>query len=112
MTPQSRCVPRAVLIGLTLVTALSCYQRCLFVLAMAGPTVASKVRHAIELTNKANVDPSFGDESCRLWTEILSKHTSADDDEYKLPLPLGAMSASHGLFASTLVRMGKDRWQS
>ena len=113
MTLQSllrcRCVPRAVLIGLTLVTALSCYQRCLFVLAMAGPTVASKVRHAIELTNKANVDPSFGDESCRLWTEILSKHTSADDDEYKLPLPLGAMSASHGLFASTLVRMGKDK---
>ena len=76
---------------------------------MAGPTVASKVRHAIELTNKANEDPSFGDESCRLWTEILSKDISADDDEYKLPLPLGAMSASHGLFASTLVRMGKDK---
>ena len=76
---------------------------------MAGPTVASKVRHAIELTNKANEDPSFGDESCRLWTEILSKDISADDDECKLPLPLGAMSASHGLFASTLVRMGKDK---
>lgn len=76
---------------------------------MAWPTVASKVRHAIELTNKANVDPSFGDESCRLWTEILSKDISADDDEHKLPLSLGAMSASHGLFASTLVRMGKDK---
>ena len=112
MTPQSllrcRCVSRAVLIGLALVTAL-CYQRCFFVLAMAGPTVASKVRHAIELTNKANEDPSFGDESCRLWTEILSMDISADNDEYKPPLPLGAMSASHGLFASTLVRMGKDK---
>lgn len=108
MTPQSllrcRCVPRAVLIGHALVTAL-CYQRC----CMAWPTVASKVRHAIELTNKANVDQSFCDESYRLWTEILSKDISTDDDEYKLPLPLGAMSASHGLFASTLVRMGKDK---
>lgn len=106
--PQSllrcRCVPRAAIIGHALVTAL-CYQRC----CMAWPTVASKVRHAIELTNKANVDPSFGDESCRLWTEILSKDISAADDEYKPPLPLGAMSASHGLFASTLVRMGKDK---
>jgi hypothetical protein len=103
-------VHRAVLISLALVTALSCSQRYCFVSAMAGPTVASKVRHAIELTKKANVDPSFfGEESCRLWTEILRKDSSTDGDKYKPPLSLGAMSASHGLFASTLVRMGNDK---
>lgn len=71
---------------------------------MAMPSAASMVRDAIELSNKANADPSFGAEACRLWTSILNKGDFDDD----LPFPPGAMSAAHGLHASTLVRIGRD----
>ncbi len=70
------------------------------------PSAASIVRHAIELSNKANADPSFGEEACRLWTSILNKGNSGNG---RLPFPIGAMSAAHGLHASTLVRIGRDK---
>ncbi len=70
------------------------------------PSAASMVGHAIELSNKANADPSFGKEACRLWTSILKKDNS---ENVRLPFPNGAMSAAHGLHASTLVRIGRDK---
>jgi hypothetical protein len=73
-----------------------------FVSAMATtPSSASIMRRAIELSNKANADPSFGKEACRLWKSVLySKEPS---------FPLAAMSAAHGLHACTLARVGKDK---
>ncbi|KAL3806077.1 LOW QUALITY PROTEIN: hypothetical protein ACHAXA_008525 [Cyclostephanos tholiformis] len=58
------------------------------------------VRRAIDLSNKANADPSFADEA--------SVDFNPEQRE-KLPLPPGAMSAAHGLHASTLVRLGRDK---
>jgi hypothetical protein len=82
------------------ITALCTHPPRFLVTAMAMPSAASMVRHAIDLSNKANADPTFGEEACRLWTTILNEDNI---------LPSGAMSAAHGLHASTLVRLGRDR---
>ena len=66
-------------------------------------SVASATKTAMELSQKANIDPSFADEACQLWYSILC----IDDDE--IPLPLSAMPAAHALYASTLARVGRDR---
>ncbi len=66
-------------------------------------SVASATKTAMELSQKANIDPSFADEACQLWDSILC----IDDDE--IPLPLSAMPAAHALYASTLARVGRDR---
>eukprot|EP00985_Skeletonema_marinoi_P028985 scaffold26470_cov152-Skeletonema_marinoi.AAC.2 len=68
-----------------------------------SPSVASATKSAMELSNKANIDPSFADEACKLWYSILC--VNGDD----IPLPLSAMPAAHALYASTLARVGRDR---
>ncbi|KAL9191316.1 hypothetical protein ACHAXT_001022, partial [Thalassiosira profunda] len=72
--------------------------------AMVVPSPASLARRAIELSNKANVDPSVAIEAIDAWTSLLET-----DDGSSPPLPLAAMPAAHGLFASTLVRAGRDK---
>ena len=67
------------------------------------PSVASATKRAMELSNKANVEPIFADEACMLWHSILCV---AGDG---IPLPLSAMPAAHALYASTLARVGRDR---
>lgn len=74
-----------------------------FVSAMATPptpTSASIMRRAIELSTKANADPSFGEEACMLWKSVLYSKESS--------FPLAAMSVAHGLHACTLARIGED----
>ncbi|KAL7491857.1 hypothetical protein ACHAWT_001121 [Skeletonema menzelii] len=66
------------------------------------PSVAAATKTAMEFSQKANIDPSFADEACKLWYSILC----VDDD---MPLPLSAMSAAHALYGSTLARVGRDR---
>ncbi len=66
-------------------------------------SVAAATKTAMELSQKANIDPSFADEACQLWDSILC----VDNDE--IPLPLSAMPAAHALYASTLARVGRDR---
>ena len=61
------------------------------------------IQRAIASSNKANADPTFANEACSLWCDIL------DDTRGQLPLPIEAMSAAHGLYASTLVRIGRDK---
>lgn len=73
------------------------------VVAMITQSVAVATKTAMELSQKANIDPSFADEACQLWHSILC----VDDDE--IPLPLSAMPAAHALYASTLARVGRDR---
>lgn len=76
------------------------------VTALAMPSAASMTRRAIDLSNKANIDPSYANEACELWSSILN----ADDaDSQSLPLPMGAMPVAHGIHASTLVRVGRDK---
>lgn len=70
------------------------------------PSPASVARRAIDLTNKANADPSFAHEACILWRSILE---APDGDGLEPPLPLAAMPAAHALHASALVRVGRDR---
>ena len=65
------------------------------------PSPALILRRAIDLSNRANSDPSFGEEACRLWRSVLSSE--------ELMFPLEAMSAAHGLHACTLARIGKDK---
>jgi tetratricopeptide (TPR) repeat protein len=67
-------------------------------------SVASSAKLAIELSTKANINPSFADEACELWQSILCV-----DDTDEIPLPLSAMSVAHGLFGMTLSRVGRDR---
>ena len=76
--------------------------------ALALPSsTASNIRRAMDLSNKANVDPTFAKEACELWCSILDTTDCADT---KLPpLPLSAMPAAHALHASTLVRIGRDK---
>ena len=69
----------------------------------------SLTRRAIELSNKANNNPTFAVEACRLWNDILNRKTDDSIDDKTLPLLLGAMSSAHGLYASTLVRIGRDK---
>lgn len=64
---------------------------------------AASTKAAMELSLKANVDPSFADEACKLWHSILCS------DDKDISLPLSAMSAAHALYASTLARVGRDR---
>lgn len=66
-------------------------------------SAASSAKLAIELSTKANINPSFADEACDLWQSILC----VDTDE--VPLPLSAMSVAHGLFGMTLSRVGRDK---
>lgn len=54
----------------------------------------------MELSNRANTDPSFGEEACSLWRSVLSSEESS--------LPAEALSVAHGLHACTLARIGKD----
>jgi len=69
-----------------------------------APSVASKTKRAMELSNKANIDPSFADEACKLWHSILCD----DGDDNDMRLPLSAMPAAHALYASTFARVGRD----
>jgi len=69
-------------------------------------SVALATKTAMELSQKANIDPSFADEACQLWHSILCVD---DDDDDGIPLPLSAMPAAHALYASTLARVGRDR---
>ena len=79
-------------------------------LVMPGPTESvSMTRRAIELSNKANNNPAFAEEACMLWNDILNHKPDDPVDDKNLPLPLGAMPAAHGLYASTLVRIGRDK---
>ncbi len=64
------------------------------------PSPASIMRRAIELSNRANSDPSFGEEACKLWKSVIYSEES---------FPLEVMSAAHGLHACTLARIGKDK---
>lgn len=72
-------------------------------MTMTTAPILSATRQAMKLSNKANADPSFADEACRLWQSILC------DDDDTIPLPLSAMSAAHALYASTLARVGRDK---
>lgn len=67
---------------------------------VSSPSPASIMRRAMELSNRANTDPSFGEEACSLWRSVLSSEESS--------LPAEAMSVAHGLHACTLARIGKD----
>ena len=85
---------------------ISCCLLAVFpsaVMTMTTSPILSATRQAMKLSNKANVDPTFADEACRLWHSILC----VDDDT--IPLPLSAMSAAHALYASTLARVGRDK---
>ena len=64
-------------------------------------SAAAMTRRAMELSNKANNNPAYAKEACELWTIILN-----EDDTL---LPLSAMSAAHGIYAATLVRIGRDK---
>lgn len=88
------------------------FSLCCLVAAMSSaavvtlaPSVASKTKRAMELSNKANIDPSFADEACKLWHSILCD----DGDDNDMRLPLSAMPAAHALYASTLARVGRDK---
>jgi hypothetical protein len=56
---------------------------------MISKSVASSAKLAIELSTKANINPSFAEEACELWQSIL-----CIDDTDKIPLPLSAMSVA------------------
>jgi hypothetical protein len=86
------------------------FSLCCVVVAMSSaavamvitPSVASATKRAMELSNKANIDPSFADEACKLWHSVLC----VDGDDIRLPL--SALPAAHALYASTLARVGRD----
>lgn len=80
---------------------------CWAVSAMVMPSVTSQIRLAIDLTSKANLDPAYADDACKVWSSILD--TSIDGNDVPLPLPLDAMSCAHALYASALVRIGRDK---
>ena len=61
------------------------------------------LRHATALTNRANADPSYASDACKLWSSILTKK------EDVMLLPRDVLSAAHALYASALVRMGRDK---
>mmetsp|Transcript_8584 Transcript_8584/g.18134 ORF Transcript_8584/g.18134 Transcript_8584/m.18134 type:complete len:648 (-) Transcript_8584:1219-3162(-) len=92
---------------LAFATFTALYYHLYIATALVMPSAVSMARRAIELSNKANVDPSFAEEACKLWTSILEPNCNNDSEE--LPLPLGAMPAAHALHASTLVRVGRDK---
>jgi len=64
-------------------------------------STTAMTRRAMELSNKANNNPAYAKEACELWKIILN-----EDDTL---LPLSAMSAAHGIYAATLVRIGRDK---
>ena len=95
-------------LSLAAVVTAALSQCCLVAAAMAvapSSSPTSMARRAIELSNKANVDPSFATEACNLWSSILD----TTDASQQLPLPLNALPAAHALFASTLARIGRDK---
>ena len=83
--------------------AILCYTPLVSSLASSTNNKASAIamtRRAMELSNKANNNPIYAKEACKLWKLILN-----EDDT----LPLSAMSAVHGIYAATLVRIGRDK---
>jgi len=66
-------------------------------------STTAMTRRAMELSNKANNNPAYAKEACKLWKIILN------EDDSDLLLPLSAMPAAHGIYAATLVRIGRDK---
>ena len=64
-------------------------------------SAAAMTRRAMEISNKANNNPIYAKEACKLWKIILN-----EDDSL---LPLSAMPAAHGIYAAALVRIGRDK---
>lgn len=90
------------LLAMAFVASCSCHVA--IALVMRPSSSAATMRRAIELSNRANADPSFAEEACSLWSSILDA-----GDGTRLSLPPSAMSAAHGMHASTLVRIGRDK---
>ena len=82
-----------------------------FLLVRESVALGSKsaIRRAIDLSNRANVDPALVGEACDLWGSILGDDDEGDGAPGSLPLPRSAMPAAHAMHASTLVRGGMDR---
>jgi hypothetical protein len=65
-------------------------------------SIVIQMSRAINLTKKANINPSVASDACALWASILTKQNN-------IPLPQDAMAAAHALYASALTRIGRDK---
>lgn len=89
--------------AIALIAALMAAASSAMVVPSPSKSVVTQMRRAIDLTQRANENPSFASEACTLWSTIL---TNNHDD---IALPKEAMSAAHALYASTLTRIGRDK---
>ena len=62
------------------------------------------LKRATSLTNRANADPSYASDACTLWSSILTNTENGTSS-----LPPDVLSAAHALYASALVRIGRDK---
>ena len=76
------------------------------VATLSTPSSSSKalIAKAISLTNQANINPSYAEEACELWSSILYESDVCKDRSLA-----GFADTMHALHASTLARIGRDK---